>query len=70
MALAETARHPDDPADDPGLHLLHARSFNEAQPRDEMTTLLWSAEESGIIVDLTKDDDAMPLVKKEVNDEL
>jgi hypothetical protein len=42
-----------------------ARSFNEAQPMDEATTLLWSAEESGCLVDLTKDDDTLPSVKKE-----
>jgi hypothetical protein len=31
---------------------------------DETSALLWSAEERGILVDLTKDDDAMPEVKK------
>jgi hypothetical protein len=64
VALADAARHPDDPADEPGLHLLQARSFSEAQPMDETSALLWSAEERGILVDLTKDDDAMPEVKE------
>jgi hypothetical protein len=32
---------------------------------DETTTLVWSAEQSGVLDDLTKDDDAMPQVKKE-----
>jgi hypothetical protein len=31
---------------------------------DETSALLWSAEERGILVDLTKDDDAMPEVKE------
>jgi hypothetical protein len=61
MMMANTACHPDEP----GLHLLQARFFNEAQPMDEATTLLWSTEESGVLVDLTKDDDTLPSVKKE-----
>jgi hypothetical protein len=32
---------------------------------DEATTLVWLAEESGVLVDLTKDDDALPPKKKE-----
>jgi hypothetical protein len=28
--MANATRHPDDPADEPGLHQLQARSFNEA----------------------------------------
>jgi hypothetical protein len=54
LMMADAARHPDDPADEPGLHLL-----------DEATTVIWSAEDSGVIVDLTKDDDALPPVKQE-----
>jgi hypothetical protein len=69
MMMADPMCHPDDPADEPGLHLLQARSFNEAGPMDERTALLWSAEESGVLVDLTKDDDARPSVKKEVMEE-
>jgi hypothetical protein len=65
MMMAATTRHPDDPVDELGLHPLQARSFNEAQPMDEATALVWSAEESGVLADLTKDDDAMPSVKKE-----
>jgi hypothetical protein len=61
MMMADTACHPDES----GLHLLQARSFNKAQPMDEATTLLWSAEESGVLIDLTKDDDTLPSVKKE-----
>jgi hypothetical protein len=37
----------------------------EAQPMDEATTLVWLAEESSVLVDLTKDDDALPPMKKE-----
>jgi hypothetical protein len=59
------ARHPDDPADKPSLHVLNERSLNEAQPMDKMSTLVWSAKESGVLVDLTKDDDALPSVKQE-----
>jgi hypothetical protein len=62
LALADATRHLDDPADEPGLHVLQARSFNEAQPT---TALVWSAEQSGVLVDITKDDDAMPQVKEE-----
>jgi hypothetical protein len=32
---------------------------------DEATTVIWSAEDIGVIVDLTKDDDALPPVKQE-----
>jgi hypothetical protein len=32
---------------------------------DEMSTLVWSAKESGVLVELTKDDDALPSVKQE-----
>jgi hypothetical protein len=64
VALADVAHHPDDPADEPGLHLLQARSFSEAHPIDETSALLWSAEERGVLVDLTRDDDAMPKVKE------
>jgi hypothetical protein len=63
--MADTARHPDDPNDKPGLHLLQARSFNEAQPLDETTAVMWSAGDSNIIVNLTKDGDALPPVKQE-----
>jgi hypothetical protein len=65
MANAARARHPDDPADEPGLHLLQARSFNEAQPLDEATAVVWSAEDSGVVVELTKDDNDLPPVKQE-----
>jgi hypothetical protein len=58
------SRHPDDPADEPGLHLLQAKSFNEAQPLDEEMAIMWSAEDSAVVVDLTKDDD-LPPVKQE-----
>jgi hypothetical protein len=34
LALQKTTRHPDDPVDMPGLHLLRARSYSEAQPMD------------------------------------
>jgi hypothetical protein len=36
---------------------------------DETTTLLWSVEESGNLIDLTKNDDGMLEVKKEVEEE-
>jgi hypothetical protein len=65
LKMANAALHPDDPADEPGLHLLQARSFNEAQPLDEATAVMWSAEDSGVIVDLTKDDNDLPPVKQE-----
>jgi hypothetical protein len=65
LAMMDMARHPDDPADKPSLHVLQERSLNEPQPMDEMSTLVWSAEESGVLVDLTKDDDALPPVKQE-----
>jgi hypothetical protein len=60
---------PDNPADEPGLHLLQARSFSEAQPMDETTALLWSAKESDNLIDFTKNDDSMLEVKKEVKEE-
>jgi hypothetical protein len=63
MMMAAAMRHPDDPVDKLGLHLLQARSFNEAQPMDKATALMWSVEESGVLADVTKDDDAMPSVK-------
>jgi hypothetical protein len=31
----------------------------------EATAVMWSAQESGVIVDLTKDDDDLPPVKQE-----
>jgi hypothetical protein len=65
IALANAARHPDDLVDEPGLHLLQARSFSEAQPMDETSALLWSTKESGVLVNLTKDNDGMPKVKEE-----
>jgi hypothetical protein len=37
----------------------------EASGRAEPTDLVWSTEESEVLVDLTKDDDAMPQVKEE-----
>jgi hypothetical protein len=43
IALQNAARLPDNPADDPGLHMLQVRSFFEAQPVEETTTLLWRA---------------------------
>jgi hypothetical protein len=30
LKMADATRHLDDPADEPGLHLLQARSFNKA----------------------------------------
>jgi hypothetical protein len=51
------------------LHLLQARSYSEARPMEETTAALWSAEESGNLVDLTKDDDGMPEVKRKVKEE-
>jgi hypothetical protein len=67
LVLQNATRHPDNPADVPGLHLLlQARSFSETQPLDATTAVLWSAEESGNLVDLTKDDGGMSEVKKEV----
>jgi hypothetical protein len=69
LVMADAAHHPDDPADEPSLHVLQARSLNEPQPMDKTSALVWSAEESGVLVDLTKDDDGMPLVKNEVKDE-
>jgi hypothetical protein len=64
LMMADAARHPDDPADEPVLHVLQARSYNEPQPLDEATTVMWSALDSGIVVDLTKDND-LPPVKQE-----
>jgi hypothetical protein len=64
LMMADAARHPDDPADEPGLHLLQARSFNEAQLLNEVIAVMWSTLDSGVIVDLTKDDD-LPPVKQE-----
>jgi hypothetical protein len=63
--MADATRHPDDPADESGLHVLQARSYNEAHPLDEATMVLWSAKDSGVIVDLTKDNDILPPVKQE-----
>jgi hypothetical protein len=40
--MVDAARHPDDPANEPDLHLLQATSFNEAQPLDKATTVMWS----------------------------
>jgi hypothetical protein len=54
MALADTARYPDDPADKPSLYVLQAKSFNEPQPMDETSALLWPTEESGVLINLTK----------------
>jgi hypothetical protein len=68
MALADATRYPDDPADKPSLHVL-ARSFNEPQPMDETAALLWPAEESVVLINLTKNDDTMLQVKMEVKDE-
>jgi hypothetical protein len=70
LVMAATTRHPDDPEDEPGLHMLQARSLNEPQPMDETSTSFWSAaEQSGFLVDLTKDVYGAGQVKKEVNDE-
>jgi hypothetical protein len=66
LMMAVAARHPDDPANEPGLHVLQARSFNEAQPLDEATAVMWFTQDNGVIVDLTKDDDDdLPPVKQE-----
>jgi hypothetical protein len=54
--LQNTARHPDDPEDTPGLHVLQARSYPEAQPMAEARAATWSAQDISNIVDLTKDD--------------
>jgi hypothetical protein len=40
LAMAGAARHPDDPADESGLHVLQARSLNELQPMDETSGLV------------------------------
>jgi hypothetical protein len=50
----------------PSLHLLQARPFSKAQPLDATTAVLWSVEESGNLVDLTKNNDDMLEVKKVV----
>jgi hypothetical protein len=41
LAMAATARHPDDPADEPGLYVLQARLLNEPQPMDETSASFW-----------------------------
>jgi hypothetical protein len=66
LALENAARHPEDPTDVSGLHLLQARLYSEAQPMDEAMAILWSAQESGNLIDLSSDDDVMSKVKKEV----
>jgi hypothetical protein len=58
LAMADAAHHPGDPADEPGLHMLQVRSLNEPQPMDKTLALVWSVEESGVLVDLTKDENA------------
>jgi hypothetical protein len=41
LKMADAARYPDDPADEPGLHpLLQAGTFKEAQPLDEATAVV------------------------------
>jgi hypothetical protein len=45
--------------------LLQARSFNEAQPLNEAMAVIWSAEDNGVIINLSKDDDALPPMKRE-----
>jgi hypothetical protein len=66
LAIATAACHPHDPEDEPGLHVMQARSLKEPQPMDETLALIWSAEESGVLVNLTNDDDGAPQVKDEV----
>jgi hypothetical protein len=61
---AATTHHPEDPTDEPGLHLLQARLYSLAEPMDETRAVLWSAQESGNFVDLANDDDGMLQVKK------
>jgi hypothetical protein len=70
LTMAAAARHPNDPEDEPGLHVLQARSLEEPQPMDETSALVWSAKETDVLVDLTNDDDGAPRVKKEVKDEV
>jgi hypothetical protein len=42
--LQNAARHPDDPIDTPGLHLLQAMSYSERQPMPEAKAAAWSAQ--------------------------
>jgi hypothetical protein len=54
--LQNAACHPDVPEDAPGFHVLQARSYTEAQPMPDARAVAWSAQDSGYVVDLTKDD--------------
>jgi glutamine amidotransferase PdxT len=70
LTITATACHPHDTEDEPGLHMMQARLLKEPQPMDEISALVWSAEESGVLMNLTNDDDGAPQVKKEVKDEV
>jgi hypothetical protein len=52
--LQNAARHPNDPEDAPGLHVL-ARSYTQAQPMADARAAAWLVQDSGNVVDLTKD---------------
>jgi hypothetical protein len=54
--LQNAACHPDGPVDTSGLHPLQARSYCEAQAMPEARAATWSAQDSGNIIDLAKDD--------------
>jgi hypothetical protein len=54
--LENVARLPHDPEDVSGPHVLQARSYAKAQPMADARAAAWSAQDSGSIVDLTKDD--------------
>jgi hypothetical protein len=52
--LQNAARHPDDPEDAPGVHVL-ARSYAQAQPIADARAAAWLVQDSSNVVDLTKD---------------
>jgi hypothetical protein len=54
--LQNAACHPNGPVDTPGLHLLQARSYSEAQTMPEARAATWSAQDSGNIVYKVKEE--------------
>jgi hypothetical protein len=64
LAMADAACHPDNPAYEPGLHMLQTSSLNDPKSMDETSALVWSAEQSDALIDLTKDDNVLQQVKK------